>query len=507
MVSSAIETRPFQIRDIIPAYQSGEITFAQATTLCRKFLPYEQYHDDALAQLDRLAQTHSFALKEIMPAYNAGNISAPRATSLCKTFLSNVSDKTSHPDAFNILGIIALREENFVDAVGWLSQAIAINPDHPEYHYNIAVVLGNLGNFKDAEHHYTRSLMLQPDYAKVYLGFSSIRRFTVDDNMVKMLTTQLSQIDEKPDCDRAFLHFAAGKVYQDMKDYSRSFYHFQQGNDACKVFFDRENNERLVEQTIEVCDRALFERAFGQGDGTVSPIFIVGMPRSGTTLTGSILIRHPNVGGLGELPHIIDMARSIPNHADGLFYPHYLKTMTPEQIHHRAQKYIRHTSELAPMGHRTVDKMPANFFYLGLIALLFPNAKVIHCRRHPLDTCLSCYFKYFRNGLDFSFNLEDLGHYYRGYQQIMEHWSDVLPIPIFHLDYEQLVQNQVQVSQDLLEFCDLPWDDDCLDFHQGTHPVNTASLWQVRQPLYTSSIQRWKYYEKEIEPLRKILNC
>ncbi|MEM9002874.1 MAG: sulfotransferase [Cyanobacteria bacterium P01_F01_bin.86] len=447
--------------------------------------------------------TQQYTFAQVYSAYRAGQISVSQAREAYQKFLQLDGYQ---PKVLNMLGVLAIEQSDFIDAVGWISQAIAHNPDNPTFHHNLATVLQVLGNFEDAEYHYARTLKLRPDYAEAYFNFADTRRFQAEDDLVKMLAVQLETVDQKSLEDRCFLHFAAGKIYQDLKDYPRAFAHFKAGNEASNVVFDREQHDALIQRSIEICDRTLFEAQLGSSTVQASPIFIVGMPRSGTTLTESILNSHPMVKGLGELPHIRRIARRLLASVQKIPYPECLQSVSPGVLNGFAEGYLKRTVQLAPKAKFTVDKLPGNFMYLGLIALLFPNAKIIHCQRHPLDTCLSCYFKKFRNGQEFSFDLEDLGYYFLTYKRLMQHWAEVLPIPIFQLTYEQLVQEQAQVSRELLAFCELPWDEACLAFNKRDRPVQTASNWQVRQPLYASSVNRWQRYETELAPLRAILN-
>lgn len=447
------------------------------------------------------AQQCSF--NEIYAAYHAGKLTVEQAQVAYESFLTI---DFYRPHALNMMGVLAMEQSDFAGAVGLMSQAIAYAPRQPRFHHNLAAVFGILGNSEEAEHHYSRALKLRPDYAEAYFNFADIRRFQAEDDMVKMLQEQLKNIDQKSDKDRCFLHFAAGKVYQDFKDYSFAFYHFQQGNRARKAVFNRAKHDTLIQHLIEVCNHGLFETQLKQSESQASPIFVVGMPRSGTTLVESILTQHPLVQGVGELPDIHAIAGRLPSYVQKIPYPNCLQEVSQKAMSGLAQSYLKRAAQLAPKAQRTVDKLPANFLHLGLITLLFPNAKVIHCQRHPLDTCLSCYCKKFRGAQAFSFDLEDLGYYYLAYERLMRHWEAVLPIPVFALQYEKLIQSQAKVSRELLAFCDLPWDEACLEFDKSDRPVDTASNWQVRQPLYASSIGRWKHYEAELAPLRAILN-
>jgi tetratricopeptide (TPR) repeat protein len=410
------------------------------------------------------------------------------------------------PKALNLLGVAVSQKNNHLQAIALMSQSIALQPQQAEFHNNIGAVYGILGNFEEAGHHYRRAVQLQPDYAEAYFNLASTKRFTEDDPVIPALEAQLSRVSSHSVRDRCFLHFAAGKIYEDIDQSDRAFEHYQQGNEMRGAHYDKQQQDQLIERMITVCDRAFLHTRVGKGEPSNRPIFIVGMPRSGTTLVEQILTQHSDVVGLGELPDIPSIAQTLPNHAPtASTYPECLSELDNKVFAGFGRSYLKRITKLAPGAKRTVDKLPGNFLHLGLIALMFPNATIIHCRRHPLDTCLSCYFKKFRSGHQYSFHLEDLGHYYLAYQRLMEHWHQVLPIPIFDLEYEALVHNQEQVTQDLLNFCGLTWEERCLAFHQSTQPVSTASNWQVRQPIYKTAVHRWQKYQSYLTPLIAML--
>ena len=242
---------------------------------------------------------------------------------------------------------------------------------------------------------------------------------------------------------------------------------------------------------------------FGKGEASEQPVFIVGMPRSGTSLVENILASHSQVFGADELTDIEAISNAIQKYsASGNPYPTALRDVPDAVIKEFAQRYLERLRDLAPTAQRIVNKMPTNFEHLGLIALMLPNARIIHCKRDRIDTCLSCYFQNFSHRqLDFSYDLFHLRFFWDCYKRLMEHWVNVLPIQIFEITYEQLVVNQETQTRELLEFCGLNWEPECAAPHLNQRPVQTASRWQVRQPVYTSSIGRWRNYEKHIAPL------
>ncbi|HHH43454.1 MAG TPA: sulfotransferase, partial [Gammaproteobacteria bacterium] len=247
----------------------------------------------------------------------------------------------------------------------------------------------------------------------------------------------------------------------------------------------------------------------GWGGVTVqSPrlLFIVGMPRSGTSLVEQMLDSHPEVQAAGELPLITQFVESLPSILNTTHpYPECVAEVNREVVEGFARQYLDQVAGLSGGKRYVVDKMPGNFRFLGLIQAMFPESRVIHCRRDPLDTCLSCYFHEFNASQNYSTELDDLGLFYQGYRKLMEHWGRVLSLPVFDLQYEALVRGTEEVCQNLLRFCGLEWDQRCLQFFDNRRDVGTASHEQVRKPIYAHSAGRWKSYRKHLEPLKAAL--
>ena len=232
----------------------------------------------------------------------------------------------------------------------------------------------------------------------------------------------------------------------------------------------------------------------------------MGFPRSGTTLVEQILASHPKVFGAGELPDIPSIANTLPRHVPGNgSYPTCAPHLAPDAFRGFGEAYLRRTRQINATAERIVDKMPTNYLHVGLIRLLLPSARAIHCRRNALDTCLSCYFQRFRTGHEFSYELRHLGSCYQNYERLMAHWCHVLSDHILELDYETLTDELEPSARNLLAFCGLEWDDRCLEFHRTQREVATASNWQVRRPVYRSSVGRWRNYETHLGPLRQAL--
>ena len=305
------------------------------------------------------------------------------------------------------------------------------------------------------------------------------------------------------DSERADLHSAAGKVASDQRRDEDAFANWLEGARLRRkaINYTIASSRKNFAANRAAFEGAIFERRLQQPVDGPTPIFITGMPRSGTTLAEQILASHPSVEGLGELRHITDIAGAVSDWsgADG-GYPDALAALGEADWAQAASLYME---RLPRRGAEPVvsDKMPSNFYYLGFIALLFPNARIVHCRRDALDTCLSCFTTDFSDGQEWSFDLAEIGAYYGFYLELMAHWRRVLPLPVHELDYESVVADLAGEARRLVEFCGLDWHPDCLEFHRAERPVLTASNAQVRQPLYASSVGRWRRFEKHLDPL------
>jgi len=305
------------------------------------------------------------------------------------------------------------------------------------------------------------------------------------------------------------LHFELGRLLDAAGDYDRAFAYIRQGNKLVRSTFNPAGYAGFVDEAIATFNQDFLRRAPRAQHAADHLIFIVGMPRSGTTLIEQILDSHPQVFGCGELQDIGIIANRLPD-AQGAEHPYprgvvFLNEETCTQL---AQQYLQRVKALSGGADFVTDKMPENFQFLGLIALLFPGAKVIHSLRDPIDTCLSCYFQNFRfqdSALGFSTDLGHLGSYYKQYQRLMAHWRATLDIAMLEVNYEALVADQETVTRQMLEFCGLPWDEQCMKFYDSGRTAATASYNQVRQPMYRKSVQRWKRYERHLEPLIKAL--
>lgn len=297
------------------------------------------------------------------------------------------------------------------------------------------------------------------------------------------------------------LHVGAAKIRERNGDYARAFTHYQKANAADAVPFDLNRYRAWIDALITTFTPDVVAGLQGKGSDSDLPVFVVGMPRSGTTLVEQIIARHPQAAGAGELDRIWKIAGNAQYRGDLAKFLSIFSAAEAPKMAAMAESYIKLLKFFGPEARRVVDKLPHNFEFLGLIALLWPNARVVHMRRNAIDTCLSCYQNRLSEAHGYSRDLTMLGLYYREYARLMDHWRRVLPLKFLDVDYEKLTADFEPEAQRLIAFLDLDWDPACLSFHEGTSAVRTFSRNQVRNPIYQSSVGRWRHYEAQLQPL------
>ncbi len=300
---------------------------------------------------------------------------------------------------------------------------------------------------------------------------------------------------------KASVHNSLGKLYDKLADYDEAFLHFEQSNMLQDLSYDPATQEETVDNLISAFNPNTLAKIARGSNRSELPILILGMPRSGTTLVEQILASHPQVFGAGELDDINEIVNPLPK----AIYPRHVGNMKQSTLDELAQAYLDRLHDYDPEAKRVTDKMPANFINLGLVAIMLPGARVIHCVRDPLDTCLSIYFQRFNLTHNYATDFANLGHFHKEYERLMAHWKSVLDIPILEVNYADMIADQEKVSREIVAFSGLEWDDRCLQFHKTGRDVATASYDQVRKPVYTSSLGRWKHYEKHLGPLKEAL--
>lgn len=386
-------------------------------------------------------------------------------------------------------------------ALPLFEKALKINRDHPQARLGLPRALASLGRMDEAAALLKDAIARRIAVPAAYNALVRTRKFAEEPPELAAILTELQDPDHGSEGATA-LHHAAGKVLTDVRRYKEAMDHYKKGNQAGAQKFDLEGYRRWVDAMIETFTPELVASGAVYGNSSEVPVFVVGMPRSGTTLTEQICASHPNVHGAGELS-------KLRRTADGLGLADRsnvnlgksIATITPDLTRTLAEAHLAYLRERAPDALRIVDKMPHNFELIGLIGILFPNARIIHCRRDAIDNCVSCFVLQFNEAHSYSVDLETLGLYYREYDRLMRHWDKIFPGRIFENCYETLIEDQEEQSRRLINYLGLPWDEACLRFFERGGSVNTYSNWQVRQPIYTSSVKRWKNYESEIQPL------
>jgi tetratricopeptide (TPR) repeat protein len=386
---------------------------------------------------------------------------------------------------------------------------IARYPRQPRTWMNLGHVLKTLGKRPEAIDAYRRAIDINPGLGEAWWSLANLKSALFDDaDIAKMRAGLKTDISDE---DRFHLHFALGKALEDEGRYGPSFEHYQQGNALRRerLTYDADDTTDHVQRAKALFTPEFFAARSGAGSPAPDPIFVVGLPRSGSTLVEQILSSHSEVEGTMELPDIASIARRIGGErgpADEPAYPGVLAELGPEQLRALGEEYLERTRIQRKTGRPLfIDKMPNNFAHLGLIHLILPNAKVVDVRRHPLACCFSGFKQHFARGQGFTYDLGDLGRYYADYVELMAHFDAVLPGRVHRVIYEQLVEDPEAEIRHLLDYCGLPFEAACLNFHQTARPVRTASSEQVRQPLYREGLDQWRNYQPWLGPLEAAL--
>lgn len=426
-----------------------------------------------------------------------------------KTFEHAIQLAPNYPDAYNNLGNFLADQGRMHEAEDAHLRAIKLDPKRPAFHSDLGLVLGYQGHGPEAENAFRQAIRLKPDFARAYWQLGTYHKYastTHEDAKQILMLLNSSDIHET---DAMYLHFAAGKIYDDCKQYDEAFLHYDAANRIRRktTSFDAQQFTSFITRVIDTYSREFFAKRHINGETSEKPVFIVGMPRSGTTLVEQIGASHPDVLGAGELIVMRRMVEGFRDQAGSTeLYPECIKDIDQDIATAMIGTYQAHSQRYAGKDIlRILDKSTANFLHLGLIALLFPNARVIHCRRSPLDTCLSMYFHNFAGVTDAAYDLSDMGSYYRQYERLMMHWRSALPLRMLEVQYENLVSKIDEKARELIDFLDLTWDERCLTYYRTPRSISTSSSWQVRQPAYSTSVERWRNYERYLEPLKKSL--
>lgn len=419
-----------------------------------------------------------------------------------------LSLKPDHVGAHYNLGLALKDQGKLEEAAASYRRALALKPDYAEACHNLAVVFSELGRMDDAVACYRKTLSLNPGYIRAYKGLAALAKYTEVDDVVQAMEALHAKREEMPVAARIDLGFALGKICEDRGEYDRSFRFISEANRLKRQTYpyslqtERDFFEK-IKKTFSPDFLASFNGA-GCQDGT--PLFILGMPRSGTTLVEQILASHPQVFGAGELMVLINLVNGLCRGGPKAQFPECVLEFDADAFERLGAVYVAKIREYSRDTQYITDKMPNNFLYLGLIRTILPEAKVIHCMRDPMDTCFSIFKNDFTGRFPYAYDMRELGQYYNLYRDLMAYWDKAMPGFVFTVRYEDLVSEQRRQTENLLDFCGLPWDEACLDFHKTERRVSTASAAQVRQPIFKDSLALWKRYEKQLEPLQQAIS-
>jgi tetratricopeptide (TPR) repeat protein len=409
------------------------------------------------------------------------------------------NERKNDPSVILQVGYCYTRTNHHAEAARCYERVLILQPNQNVVLHNLAGAYLALGQSDRAERLYTDLLRREPTACECYYNRATIKKQTAQHNHIPELQRVLAAISpggwgETPVC------YALAKEYEDLGEWEKSFAVLKRGADALRkqLRYDVEADLQHMEAL-----RSLFDKSASSENGNAAqPIFIVGMPRTGTTLVDRILSSHSRVASIGESD---EFRRALLRQARGSDGKLDLGKLAEANWSRVGLEFDRAAHGLQPNGDIHLDKTLSNFLYVGAILRAFPKAHIIHVRRNPMDSCYAIYKNLFRNGLEYSYDLRDIGRYYLGYRMLMEHWQNLFGEKILTIDYENLVASQEDVTRRMVSFCGLPWEDACLTFEKNQSPSFTASLTQIRNPIYTSSVRLWQHYEAGLAPLRRIL--
>jgi tetratricopeptide (TPR) repeat protein len=461
--------------------------YRDAGTLLEHALSLEPAHDGA-----RFAYAHALFQQQ-----RGAEALAQLAPLLAKS--------PSEPAYLNLQAGCLTLQGDMDQAIAIYGGLLAAYPQQPKVWLNHGHALRMVGRGEEAAAAYKHAIALQPGLGEAYWSLANLKTASFTDAEIAAMGAELDRADLASE-DRLNLHYALGKALEDRGQYAASFEHYAQGAAIRRAAapYDADDTTGLMQRSKALLTPAFFAARQGQGDPAPDPVFILGLPRSGSTLVEQILASHPQVEGTMELPDIGLIAEGLgwPEHA----YPDSLAGLDPARLRALGQGYLAATRVHRKLGQPLfIDKMPHNFQHVGLIQLILPNAKIVDVRRHPLGSCFSAFKQHFALGLDFSYDLQDLGRYYRDYVELMDHFDAVLPGRVHRLIYEDLVQDTEGEVRRLLDYCGLPFEPACLEFHANKRAVRTVSSEQVRRPIFRDGLDQWRHYEPWLGPLTTAL--
>ena len=520
-----LRSLPTELRTVISYLASNRI--ADAERLCRYFMQQNKTHIEGMRLMAEIAtRTGVFddaeflletALK-LKPTHIEAEIQLThvllRRQRFHKAYDHAKALYEKHefpsPQVLALYASVCFGVGEIDEAIGVYQQMIEAAPDDPALKVSLAHIYNATGESSLAINLFQEAHKIKPSFGDAFWSLANTKsyRFTAAE-----IDSMMSGLDDKSvsKLDKIQIHFALGKAEEDKGEYAASFENYRRGN-ALKLETSNHSREQLdirISSQIEICTKSLFERLKNVGHDAPDPIFVVGLPRAGSTLLEQILASHSKVDGTMELHDILDLAKRLRGRDKAgdpsPRYPRILGELPESRFEKFGKQFIEDTRIYRGSAPFFIDKMPNNFFHVGLIKLILPNAKVIDARRHPMACCFSGYKQLFGEGQEFSYGLEEIGNYYKQYVDLMNHWDDVLPGFVLRVQHEDVIKDLETQVRRILDFCGLDFEEPCVEFHKTKRTVRTPSAEQVRRPINTSGVDQWRNFEEHLDPLKHAL--
>ena len=495
----------------------------KAEQLCRQFMQQNPQHIEGMRLLADIAIKHGvledaeFLLESAVafdPGHQRARIDYVQALSKRQRYQQASEEAKAlleaspeHPQFQSLYAIQSMQLGDYQTALDLFDSILERIPHDPVTHVSKGHALKTGGKTAEAVSSYQAAIDAQPMHCDAWYSLANLKTYRFDDDQIRTML----ELDNNPHLagqDRVYLQFALGKAFEDKNAFDKSFFHYSKGNDIkrTQVQYRADGTSRECEEQIAACTPGTFKHV--SGHDAPDPIFIVGLPRAGSTLLEQILSSHSQIDGTLELPNVLSISgklRRLGQREGNNRYPEILNHLTPETLRELGEEYIRDTQIHRLGAPFFIDKMPNNFRHIGLIRLMLPNAKIIDARRDPMACCFSGFKQLFAEGQLFSYSLDDIGRYYKDYVKLMAHWDEVIPGYVLRVQHEDVVANlETQVTR-MLDFCGVPFEESCLEFHKTERNVRTSSSEQVRQPIFSTALEQWKNYEPWLEPLKQAL--
>ena len=461
-------------------------------------------HDIAEAMLTkalRLDPTYSLVWANLAQVYSVtGQLDKAK-----KSFKNILNMEPRNGLIWAEYGTVLTKLANYEESKDAYLKALDFKSDSPRVHLSLGHVYKTMGEIENSIDSYKNTIIQNKLSGEAYWSLANLKTYSFSENEIKVMEETLKA--DMSDIERSQMHFALGKAYEVKKDFDNSFNNYFKGNEVKKGLI-KYSSDDTTDNTKRILDFFNLEniRDFSKSlTVNQDPIFVLGMPRSGSTLVDQIISSHSQVDGTQELPNIIKIASELNSNNQNT-YPEILKELDELKLTEMGNNYLSETTWARKNAPFFIDKMPNNFIHIGLIKTILPNAKIIDTRRDPMDTCFSCYKQFFARGQLFTYSLEDLGNYYTDYIKAMNHWHNVYGKDIYTVHYDNVINNTEETIRELIDYCNLPFEKECLEFYKSSRPVKTPSAEQVRQPIYKSGLNYWKNYEKHLVPLKKIID-